>query len=227
MGCLGLRTRWAPIALLSAIAVAGASRADLWPAPHNTVFASKYGSHGVGIRVKNKSADEIDQETATKPQGERQYLHVTARLFRLDEPGNPNPQTIWQKPIPFVPSQVLVSDSGDVVSIDEYFQLGYRHALVVFNRQGDIIADYKLEDLLTPTEIKWRVQCTVSSRHWMMGAVTDFTYGSFLLIRLKWGKLITVDLDSGKLWPGFDPTKYDREKDREKAMQKYRQQHGL
>ena len=64
------------------------------------------------------------------------------------------------------------------------------------------IADYSLEDLLTPREIGDRVTASISSRHWTAGA--DFSFemnpsAPLLKIRLPWGRLVVIDLITGRL----------------------------
>ena len=74
-----------------------------------------------------------------------------------------------------------------------------------------MLADYRLEDLLTAEEIKQHVLHTMSSRLWNHGAA--FTFESWdqaenksvpmrLRIRLAWGKELVLDLASGRVLEG-------------------------
>jgi hypothetical protein len=203
------------LALVGLIGTPSGVLADSWPPPHNTIFASVYGSHAVKVIVTRKSDSECARESAEKPQGERQFWYVNATLFKLNEKGEEI--VTWAKPLPFIPHQVFVSEQQEVAGIDEYAHLGYRHALVVFSKQGDIIADYKLEDLLSDEEIKTRVTHTVSSRNWMINARVAFERAGFCVIRLEWGKVITVHLETGAIWGDFDPANYKTEEAFEEA----------
>src|SRR5262249_3861777 len=97
------------------------------------------------------------------------------------------------------PHRALVDDSGKfVVTIDTYAALGFAHSLVIYGDKGKVIRDFKLEDLLTPEEIRKNVAHTESSRRWADKA--EFQMESdHLILRLNWGQVIRVELATGKI----------------------------
>ncbi len=72
--------------------------------------------------------------------------------FTLKDDGGEN--VLWRKPIEYIPADVRVSPQGWVVGVNEYARLGYNHSLVIWNTKGDRLADYTLDDLLTPDEVE-------------------------------------------------------------------------
>jgi hypothetical protein len=86
------------------------------------------------------------------------------------------------------------------VTFDTWAKLGYEHALVVYGEQGDVIADYDLDALLSADEIDGRVVETVGGRRWLQDATIAFDSGdTAIVIRLPWGKIIRVALSTGKM----------------------------
>ena len=170
------------VALVAAIATGWVSRAlaDSWLAPKPRIFASSFGDYGLKMIPGEPSA--------------------SATLFTLNEKGEE--QAAWQGPLVNIPYRVYVSDAGRVVTVDTYARLGYEHALVVYDEKGKVLADYQLEDLLTAEEIKDHVAVTAGSRWWNNDAQIGFSPdGETFTIELPWGKVIMVDLKTGKPAP--------------------------
>jgi hypothetical protein len=124
-------------------------------------------------------------------------------LFTLDHRGAENIE--WRSPLVNVPHQVFVSDANGepayVVTVDTWGNLGYAHSLVVYGSEGHVTADFALENLLTPAEIS-KVKRSAGSRWWAEQATFGFRHapdGMRLVIRMNWGKVITVDLGRGKI----------------------------
>ena len=112
--------------------------------------------------------------------------------------------TVWRRPLTAPPAHVLVSDGGNVITLDLHCRAGWEHALVVYGEKGQPIADYRLEDLLTSEEIRDRTVSSVSSRNWLAGANFEFERNqsvNLFKISLPWGRQIAVDLATGKLRP--------------------------
>jgi hypothetical protein len=188
--------------------------------PHNSVFASPYGSCAIKVLVVRKSEAESIAESK-KPMEQRQFFNVTAKAFHLDKAGEE--VVSWTKPLPCIPHQLFLSEVDDVIAIDEYAHLGYRHAIIVFDKQGNALADYKLEDLLSVEEISAHVHHTVSSRHWTERARISFERHGFCVIRLDWGKVLTADVETGAVWRDFDPDKCENDASFNEAVKARRQ----
>jgi hypothetical protein len=131
----------------------------------------------------------------TKPAGPGYRTRGT--LARVGKGGE---TTVWERELVNEPLQILVADDGrHVVTIDTFMRAGYDHSVVVYGEKGGLIADLKLEDLLSREEIDKHVEQSVSSRWWSGGArFTIRDKDQRLVVRLKWGKEITVALDERK-----------------------------
>jgi hypothetical protein len=153
--------------------------ADSWAAPTPRVFASTWGSRGF----------KVLKPTINGPS--------EGVLFRLD--GDGKEQIVWQAQLVNTPHRVLVDDSGKfVATIDTYANLGFAHSLVIYGDTGKVIRDFKLKDLLTPDEIRKNLTHTETSRHWAKKCAFDME-GDHLVLRLSWGKVIRIELPTGKI----------------------------
>ncbi len=160
---------------------ASAATADSWAPPTPRVYANKWGSHGFKVVPSEKGF--------AGP--------ATGVLFTLGEDGKE--KVAWSKELVNMPHRALVSDRGQVVTIDSYANLGFKHSLVIYDAMGKVLADYALEDLLTKEELE-KVLRSVSSRHWAGSTTFEFTPDcKQLSVTLKTGRTIKVDLATGKL----------------------------
>jgi hypothetical protein len=174
-----MRTTKMMLAGLIAIAAATAALADSWAPPRPRVFASEHGMHGFKV---------LKPEFGGKAVGQ---------FFTLDEQGKE--KVLWEDKLVNTPNRVVVPDFGKhVVTVDTYGTVGYDHSLVIYGEKGKVIADLKLEDLLTKEEIGKHVKASVSSRWWSGDAEFKFE-GDEFVIRLKWGKTLKVSLATGKV----------------------------
>ena len=155
-------------------------RADDWAEPRPVVYASQSGWHGFKVLPIKSS------ETAS------------GVLFSLDADGQD--KVVWKSRLVNVPAHVFVHEQGKhVVTVDTYAALGYKHALVIYDDKGKVVADYKLEELVSAEDIRDRISSSVSSRWWADQASFKFESGGheFFKITTKWGAIIDADLTSG------------------------------
>jgi hypothetical protein len=107
---------------------------------------------------------------------------------------------LWKTRLVAAPARVLLTDAETVITIDTPCRSGYEHSLVVYGEGGRVLADYRLEDLLTPEEIRAHVKRSMSSRFWTDGADVTFDHArDRLRIRFPWGLERAVDLTTGKI----------------------------
>jgi hypothetical protein len=125
-------------------------------------------------------------------------------LFTVDDKGED--KVVWRRQLVNCPSTVYLSDSGRVVTMDNAATHGYEHSLVLYDLRGKVKADYSLEALLSKEEIAKNVKKTVSSRWWTEGADRGFSFirtedamVEVFTIKLRWGRVITLDLDKGTI----------------------------
>ena len=129
-----------------------------------------------------------------------------------------HPKKLYQRKLvnQLAPVKVLLSDAGQLVTLDDWDNAGYKHALVIYDRKGKVVVDCALEHLLLPDELA-RVDTSVSSRWWRLEEKADIDAwldGAAILVKLKTteGAVMRVDLATGAQSrdgqrvsiPGFD-----------------------
>jgi hypothetical protein len=109
---------------------------------------------------------------------------------------------VWHTRLVNVPAPILVADDGrTVVGIDNAAcRFGTDHSVVIYGKGGRVVADYRREDLLSAAEIRQHVRVTMAGRLWTERASFWFDgYSTMLGITLDWGRIIRIDLSSGKI----------------------------
>jgi hypothetical protein len=153
--------------------------ADSWADPVPRIFAASNGVYALKVLPV-------------------EWVKATATLFTLDDQGNE--QVLRRGDLVNLPYRVFLSIFGQVITVDTYANLGYDHSLVVYALDGKVLADYKLEALLPAEEIATKVMRTVSSRWWTNDATFALNEdGRSFTIKLAWGRVITVELATGRL----------------------------
>jgi hypothetical protein len=175
----------AKAACILLLGVTAAGHADKWAPPVPRVYASPWGAFG----FKAVPPDDFAGQS-------------TGTLFTLDRAGKE--KVVWEAKLVNVPHRVIVADSGKrVATVDTYGTLGFKHVVVLYDDKGKSLADFALEDLFSPAEIAQHAPATVSSRHWAGEA--DFKFdenAGHFVVALKWGKVIRVSLETGKVIEG-------------------------
>jgi hypothetical protein len=168
------------------VASAAIATADTWIAPRPQIFAASTGTYGFKTLPPNPPVPPL--------RGRGQGI-----LFALAQDGNET--VVWTTELVNIPVQALVSDDGKyVVTLDTWFRGGYEHCLVIYGEQGQVLADFNLEALLTRDEIANKVQQSFSSRNWLTGAKVGFNdRKNRVVITLRWGKVISVALRYGRI----------------------------
>jgi hypothetical protein len=182
-------------AAVCACLAAPAGWADQWAPPMTRLVASELGNYGL-IIVPDPLKD-ADADCAS-----------VGTLFRLRQDGTQ--QHIWRARFVNYPMGVRIGPKGQVITLDTYAHPGGDHAVVVYGRRGEVMADYALKDLLTPEERR-RVPGTMSGPMWL-GApgfgypdaqvvLTYYAEVPHLVIRpaATRGRAIRINLETGKL----------------------------
>ena len=183
---------WLLILLGSACVLACCSvcRADSWANPTPRIFASDDGYWAFRVIPKTGSRGDVD---------------ATARgiLFRLDDDGSD--RILWEKWLVNIPVRVMLFRSYEkvfVVTLDTWARMGYEHSLVVYDGEGKVVRDLKLEDFLTNEEVRDRIDLSASSRHWRKEADLRLMHDQRspkLRITFEWGKVVEIELPTGKI----------------------------
>ena len=162
------------------LVAAATAQADDWATPTTRYLKSDSGRYRAVV---------VPGEVDTK-------RRATITLFDDREPTRPKKLYGRSAVNPRAPAQVLVADSGHLVTLDEWHHAGYEHALVIYDRKGRVIIDCELEQLLLPDELG-QVTQTVSSRWWRADRHSVWLEGGAVLIKTSWGQVLRFDLTSG------------------------------
>jgi hypothetical protein len=94
--------------------------------------------------------------------------HAQAAFFREQpDKGYRLERTIYM-PNPVAPVEVFVSNSGDLVTLDNWHNEGYGAVLVLYHGDGKVVKAYRLSDLFSKKEID-SFPMSVSSIWWHKG----------------------------------------------------------
>lgn len=144
------------------------SLADSWAAPTPRIFASQHGSFGFKV---------------LEPRFGRDSKGV---LFRLNKAGQE--EVVWSRQLVNIPYRVYPAEDGRrVVTISTYGSLGRKHTVVVYDEQGQVLGDYRFDQLLPTLEQMIFVESSISSSHWSGHVTYGFSTGQFLMT-LHWPK---------------------------------------
>jgi hypothetical protein len=112
----------------------------------------------------------------------------------------------WKAPLvnERMPYQALISQAGDLVTLNEHGSVGYRNAVVIYDRDGHTVRAFALDDLLPPDEISTnentnKIAIPTSSRWWSRDAKYYFyQQPSRLYVVLPSGTALEFFLADGK-----------------------------
>lgn len=190
-----------------ALVLSAKTRADKFPAgpPQPRLFASEYGKYTFKILPDPSSVGTRRRtEGSHSPAQAGQVVGSSEGVFfTLDEKGNE--KVIWRAKLANIPNRAILVESGKyVITLDSWHSLGFDHCLVVYGEQGKVIADFKLEDLLTSEEIEG-LPGSITNRGWSDKGISQFEDRSRedeLVIRMKykdWEKVIRLSRSSGQI----------------------------
>jgi hypothetical protein len=187
-----IRRRLLTLAVGIAVVLSSVARGDSWPWPEPRIFANgKYAIKTLPAKLVGKN-------------GEVSFGNSEGIFFTLGEDGKE--KVIWRARLVNIPLRAIVAESGKyVITLDTWGHVGHEHCLVVYGEKGKVIADFKLEDLLTAKEIL-SLPASETIRGWSNKDIAEFEDRSLrydeLIIRMKhkdWTKVIRISLSSGKI----------------------------
>jgi hypothetical protein len=150
--------------LLSALIPA--AHADEWPTPVIREVFSPSRAYFVRITPGTSWGDVEGFKSAPKgPYAEAEFYHrENDRSYRLTG-------TI-STVNPVAPVEFLVTDSGFLVTLDNWHNRGYGKVVAVYSAEGKLVRAYELRDIFTAGEIE-KFERSVSSIAWRKRGVVS------------------------------------------------------
>jgi hypothetical protein len=100
------------------------------------------------------------------------------------------------------PGDLFVTDSGHVVSFDDWCRPGDEHALVVYSPTCEVIRDADLEQLVSADSLR-QVDRARAARHWRYDNEPTFVTDSSVSFTSSWGMTATISVRDGTIsWSG-------------------------
>jgi hypothetical protein len=132
--------------------------------------------------------------------------HPRMYLYEVGYPGSQwrvDARRLWTAALPIMPRAALISMAGHVVTLDEHYQAGGDHAVVVFAPEGRLVRSIGLEHLLDRADLA-RVELSDCGRLWRDGAAFYFSRppDAKLYVVFSWGRAVEIDLATGALRRG-------------------------
>ncbi len=125
---------------------------------------------------------------------------AVAALITLDATGAE--REVWRSALPVFPVDAIIAGRTTpyVVLFDAWGHAGQNHSLTIYGPTGQLVKDFKLEDLLPADDIATRVAVSPTDRWWREGAQPSLFGAERPTLRLDfpWGRTLVVDLVSGR-----------------------------
>lgn len=166
------------------------SWADEWPAPHPVSFHSR----GFGY-VAEIFPPKSRQNPNDKPLVYFYEMGYSGKVWDI------TPTLKWTAELvnTTMPYEAVVSMDGRLVTLNEWANLGFQNAVVIYNLEGKLVRSYDLDSLLPEEDVN-TVERSKSSRYWTRGARYYFFLRepARLYILLSWQKALEFFLEDGK-----------------------------
>ena len=174
-----------------AMLAAPQSSADEWPSPQIREVFSESREYFVRIVPGQSLGDTVGFGGAKKGK------HATAELYRRAD--NRSYRIVAETSLlnPIAPVDVLLANSGHMITLDNWHNVGYGRVVVAYDSAGKLLRSYELRDLFEPEEIA-RFPHSVSSIHWRKGPAYVRPDQTTALITVKPGVDFLFGLDSGE-----------------------------
>lgn len=149
-------------ALLLGLGLASSLRADDWPGPTVREVFSKDRGYFVRVTPGESYGETWGFKGATVGK------HATAAFFRVQADRGYRLEREIELVNPVAPVEFFVSNAGDLVTLDNWHNVGYGVILAIYRGDGKLTAAYRLADLFDKGEIEAFSQ-SVSSIWWHKG----------------------------------------------------------
>jgi hypothetical protein len=179
------------IALFVLAAVLGTAHADSWPPARPAGAVSGNGDLVLRVEPGDSLGDVYGFAGAKK--------YATASLYRRDGEDRYTKIRETQLLNPVAPVDFVLSDAGELVTFDNWHNLGVGKALVVYGADGTVTRSYTLAEIYSPKELS-RLQPSVSSVEWRCPFVPILERGSREVeFADKLGNAMSVNVRTGAL----------------------------
>jgi len=173
------------------ICLSSASFADSWASAVIRGAVSPNGNIVVRIIPGNSLGD------VTGFAGEKKGEPARAVYYRLTEANNYTKYQAVKLLNPIAPVDFAVSDAGELVTLDNWHNMGIGQAIAVYDPSGGVRRSFALKDVYKPDEIK-KFTRSVSSVWWRCNPPPVFDQdSSSLAFEDRIGNVISIDLKSG------------------------------
>lgn len=134
---------------LALIFVGTQAAADSWPLAKVVGLASPTGQ--IVVRVApGSNVNAVDGPTAVQ-----NGKSATATFYRLNATANYERVKDLSLLNPIAPAYAAVADSGELITLDNWHQVGIGNAVaVVYSPAGQVLRSYSLADIYTEAEVK-------------------------------------------------------------------------
>lgn len=165
--------------------------ADSWPRAQTKEVFSESREYFVRIIPGASIGETVGFAGAEKGK------HATAEFYRreADKSYKLITQIILLNPV--APVEFFVSNHGQLVTLDNWHNVGYGKVVALYDAQGRAIQSYELRDLFQPEEIE-KLSHSVSSIHWRNGPAYIRADHKTFLVTVKNGADFLFGLESGR-----------------------------
>ena len=177
--------------LLVATFLLTGARADDWPAARAVSVFSDNAEYFVRIVPGNSIGDVFGFQGSTR--GE--YAHGLFYRRMQDRSYVLIKDAVLLNPV--APVDVMVTNSGEMITFDNWHNVGYGKVVVLYSDDGRAIGSWTLENLYSPARLS-RVPMSTSSRWWRCGAraFVDPDRQTKVFVTEKLGGMFVFDLRS-------------------------------
>jgi hypothetical protein len=172
--------------------VAGVIAADDWPGPRVMTIFSEDGTRFVRVEPGESVGDSVGFAGAKRGRYAKAlfYARQPDRSYRLAA------EVALLNPV--APVDLLLSNSGYLITFDNWHNLGYGKAVAVYSPAGESVASWDLEQLYTPEQLR-SIRSSVSSRWWRCAPFhfVDLREQTKVYVREALGGYFVFDLLNG------------------------------
>jgi hypothetical protein len=178
---------WCAVLLVAAAAPA---LADSWAGARISEVFSESREYLVRVRPGASVGDTVGFAGAKKGK------YATAEFYRRAEDRSYRLVAEASLLNPVAPVEILVADSGHLVTLDNWHNMGYGKVVAIYDARGALVRAYELVDLFPAQEVK-AFPHSVSSIWWRKGPTYIRPDQRTALITVKEGADFLFDLRSG------------------------------